>query len=134
MTDPKLIDLTDEQAEEIARKFNISVEKVREEYEKTKAMGVDAALSDMDAYVSDIEQTVQEVVDDVSGRFLGRPDRIRAITEFYQEGWDALGVEDITEASVGDLFLNMSVAIYMLAEAQERINALLDGAHRAGKS
>jgi hypothetical protein len=132
MSDPRIIDLTDEQAEEIARKFNISVEEVRRQYEATKAMGADAAIADMDGRVSEIEQIVQDVAEDVSARYLGRPDRHRAMGEFYAEGWDAISAEEISATTAGDLFLNMSVAIYMLAEAQDRINALLDGGHRVG--
>lgn len=132
MSDPRIIDLTDEQAEEIARKFNTSVEEVRRQYEATKAMGPDAAIADLDERVSEIEQMVQEVADDVSARYLGRPDRHRSMGAFYAEGWNAISAEEISASTAGDLFLNMSVAIYMLAEAQDRINVLLDGAHRVG--
>lgn len=133
MSDHEFIDLTDEQAAEIAAKFNMTVEAVRAEFEATKAQGLDSVMAELDVRVGEIEDLVQDVADDVANRFLGRPDRLRAMGEFYSEGWDALNVEEITNATVGDLFFNMAVAIYKLAEAQARIDALLDGGHRAGK-
>lgn len=130
---PEIMGMTDKVAADIARKFGITVEEVWREWEATKAQGAEAVLAEMDERMGEVEQLVQDVADDVSARFLGREDRIQAMGDFYREGWDALSPEEVNQTNVGDLFLNMTVAIYKLAEAQARINALLDGGHRPPK-
>lgn len=132
MSEYKVVDLTDDMVAEIAAKFNTTPEEVRRQYEITRSIGPEAAMTEMDSYVTGLEQDIQEVVDDVAARYLSRSDRARAIGEFYQEGFDAITVEEITAAQVGDLFLKLSVALYLLAEAQGQIASLLDGQRRRG--
>ena len=125
--EPKIIELTDELAQETARKFGVSVETVREHYAALQAEGPEAALAEMNANMAEIDQAIDEVVADTPV-WMG-PDRLRAMADYYQAGWDAATADELDAA---DLFLKLSVALYKLAEAKEQIASLMDGQHRHG--
>lgn len=125
-------DLTDKDAAEIAAKFDTTVEEVHRRHEMIRTQGVDSAMADFEAGMAKEEQAVLEVVDDVAIRYLDQPNRHWAMAEFYREGWEAMSAEEITTASVGDLFLNLAVAIYLLAETRQQLAIVMDGQHRRG--
>lgn len=130
----EFIKLTDEKVAEIAYKFGISADEVLQQWEAVQERGPEGALADMDQEVAGLEETINVVVEDVASRWLHAPaeDRARNIVEFYQEGWDSVTGEQVSEADVSDMFLKLSVALYLLAEARTEIARLSDGNYRVG--
>lgn len=125
---------TEEEFAEIAAKFDVTVEEAKRQWQLTTEQGTEGVLAEMDERMSEIVDQIQAVADDAAARFLSQPDRLRAMGDFYQEGWAALSVEDIKKADKGDMFLNLTVACFMLAEAQRQIATMTDSNHRRGGS
>lgn len=132
----EFIELTDEKVAEMARKFGISAEEVRQQWEAVQESGPEAVVADMDQEVAELEEAINVVAADVASRWLNVnapwEERVRNIAEFYAEGWDAVTDKEVSEANVSDMFLKLSVAIYLLAEARQQIAQVLDGNYRVG--
>lgn len=123
----RIIDLDADQIADIAAKFNISPDEVRQEWEKTKAMGAEKVMADLDYHVAEVEQQIDEVVADTAQWF--GPDRHRAMADYYRQTFDAIDTEG---ADVADLVMKLSITIYKLAEAQQQVAALMEGNRRSG--
>lgn len=123
----RIIDLDDAQVADIAAKFNVSPAKVREEWETTKELGPDKVLADLNYYVAEVEQQIDEVVADTVQWF--GPDRHRAMADYYRQTLDAIDTEG---ADVADLVMKLSIAVFKLAEANQQIASLMDGNRRSG--
>lgn len=135
MAEFEFIELTDEKVAEMARKFGISAEEVRRQWEAVQESGPECVVADMDQEVAELEATINVVAADVTSRWLNAntpEERVRNIAEFYQEGWDVVTANEVSEANVSDMFLKLSVAIYLLAEARQQIARVLDGNYRVG--
>lgn len=129
---PQFVEMTDERFVEIARRFGVSVEEVRAQWEVAQANGPEATIAEMDEHLAEMEADMDEVVAgvDLSG------DRRRAMNNLYGQLVDLI---PDGKADVPDLLLKMSIMLYKLAEAQVEITRLrnlltgtLDGNRRSG--
>ncbi len=123
----RIIDLDDDTIADIAAKFKVNPDTVRQEWETAKSLGPDKVRADLDYYLAEVDQAIDQDADDAVGWF--GPDRTRALADYYQAALEGI---DTDEAEVGDLVMKLSITIFKLAEAKEQIAALLDGQRRTG--
>jgi hypothetical protein len=82
----------------------------------------------MDRYMGDVEEEIEGVLEVATDHLATEP-RNRGMANFYQEVMDALDDPERMPDTT-DLLMKLSVALYKLAEAQQRIAELSDGQHR----
>lgn len=127
--------LTPEMIAEAARRFGVSEEEIVAEWNRIDAVyeqgGEDAVWSRLVRAISEAEREIAELVVTVRP-FLAdyHDDRTQGIAEFYRE------IVQGTEGQSLDterLLQHLVLAVWKLAEAQEREAALLDGSRRIGE-
>lgn len=120
---------TSEQAEETAQKFGVSVEEVYRQWDETERLGeeggVDAVMASMASAMTQTEDIVDAMVElaDMD------PARDRAVRmgEFLHANLDKVDPDDVDKETLLHALL---MAAFKLAEADARVNVLLDGSHR----
>lgn len=127
----EIVTLTDEMVTEMARKFACTEEYVREQYAVVAAQGVEVAMQEILGEITAIEDDIHAAAD-AALIWVGRTDPIERLTDirdYYEDGVTAVDIDQLDRA---DLFLKITIAVYLLAEARAQIAALLDGSHRTG--